>query len=153
MAIALVQLGKYGFVTSDASTAEAIAQETGAKPRGEENAPSAGSHTGHSSNASDERHGGTSARSSSSANGKVTAEVEVDDLYRALGVGRDANEDQIKAAYRKLALELHPDRNPSKDAATRFAYVSKAYTVLRDAELRARYDVLLSSSKPAHKAA
>ncbi|HTG83291.1 MAG TPA: DnaJ domain-containing protein, partial [Gemmatimonadales bacterium] len=49
-----------------------------------------------------------------------------------LGVARDASEAEIKKAYRKLALELHPDRNPDPAAEARFKEITEAYEVLRD---------------------
>ncbi|MDR6868311.1 molecular chaperone DnaJ [Microbacterium resistens] len=62
------------------------------------------------------------------------------DHYEVLGVARDASEDEIKKAYRKLARQLHPDVNPSEDAAERFKLVTHAYDVLSDADSRRRYD-------------
>ncbi|MDX1623237.1 MAG: molecular chaperone DnaJ [Gemmatimonadota bacterium] len=63
------------------------------------------------------------------------------DYYEVLGVERDATEDDIKRAYRKLAMENHPDRNPDDpEAEVRFKEATEAYEVLRDAEKRARYD-------------
>ncbi len=63
------------------------------------------------------------------------------DYYQLLGVPRDADAEQIKKAYRKLALQYHPDRNEgSKEAEERFKEVTEAYEVLRDAEKRQLYD-------------
>ena len=63
------------------------------------------------------------------------------DLYELLGVGRDASQDDIKKAYRKVALKCHPDRNPGDKAAEeRFKEASAAYQILSDPERRAQYD-------------
>jgi molecular chaperone DnaJ len=63
------------------------------------------------------------------------------DYYEVLGVGRDAGDQEIKAAYRKLALLHHPDRNPEHaDAEDKFKEASEAYSVLSDAQKRAAYD-------------
>jgi len=63
------------------------------------------------------------------------------DHYEALGVSRDATEDQIKKAYRKLARELHPDVNPAPEAEERFKLVTHAYEVLSDPDQRRSYDM------------
>ena len=63
------------------------------------------------------------------------------DPYEVLGVARSASEDEIKRAYRKLARQHHPDRNPGdKQAETRFKEVQDAYDVLSDKEKRQQYD-------------
>ena len=63
------------------------------------------------------------------------------DYYEILGVGRGATEQQIKSAYRKLALQSHPDRNPGdKQAEERFKEAAEAYAVLADPEKRGLYD-------------
>src|SRR5207244_5672558 len=63
------------------------------------------------------------------------------DYYEVLGVARDADDGQIKAAYRKLAMQYHPDRNPDNAAAEeKFKEASEAYSVLSDANKRASYD-------------
>ncbi len=63
------------------------------------------------------------------------------DYYEVLGVDRSATREQIKAAYRKLAVKYHPDRNPGdKQAEENFKEAAEAYAVLSDAEKRAQYD-------------
>lgn len=62
------------------------------------------------------------------------------EFYQLLGVARDASEVDIKKAYRKLAMEYHPDRNREPGAEGRFKEITEAYEVLRDGEKRARYD-------------
>ena len=65
------------------------------------------------------------------------------DFYEVLGVSRDADDKTIKAAYRKLAMANHPDRNPDDEAAAeRFREASEAYEVLKDGQKRAAYDQL-----------
>ena len=62
------------------------------------------------------------------------------DYYEVLGAARDASQDDIKKAYRKLAVQYHPDRNKEPDAADKFKEISEAYDILKDADKRAAYD-------------
>jgi curved DNA-binding protein len=72
--------------------------------------------------------------------------MEYKDYYKILGVERKASAEDIKRKYRKLALELHPDKNPGdKKAEDRFKEINEAYEVLGDPEKRAKYDQLGSS--------
>ncbi len=63
------------------------------------------------------------------------------DFYDVLGVGRDASQDEIKRAFRKLAFKYHPDRNKMPDAEERFKEISEAYAILSDPKKRQQYDV------------
>src|SRR3989449_2873035 len=62
------------------------------------------------------------------------------DYYDVLGVPKGAGKDEIKSAYRKLALQYHPDRNKAPEATERFKEISEAYAILSDDEKRNQYD-------------
>jgi molecular chaperone DnaJ len=62
------------------------------------------------------------------------------DYYEVLGISKGASDEQIKKAFRKLALEFHPDRNKADGAVEKFKEVNEAYQVLTDSEKRSDYD-------------
>ena len=62
------------------------------------------------------------------------------DYYKQLGLTQNATREEIKKAYRKLALEFHPDRNKSPDAHEKFIAINEAYLLLYDIEARAKYE-------------
>jgi len=70
------------------------------------------------------------------------------DYYGVLGVARDASQDEIKKAFRQLALQHHPDRNPrnEKEAEAKFKEINEAYEVLGDEARRQRYEYLITYS-------
>lgn len=70
--------------------------------------------------------------------------------YRTLGIEPGADNASIKAAFRQLAMEIHPDRNSSPDAHEKFHAITSAYEVLSDPEQRARYDALPRNDRPDH---
>ena len=62
------------------------------------------------------------------------------DYYEILGVSKRATDEQLKSAFRKKALEYHPDRNKSKDAEEKFKEINEAYQILSDSDKRTKYD-------------
>ncbi len=68
--------------------------------------------------------------------------MDYKDYYKIMGVARDASQDEIKRAYRKLARKYHPDVSKQADAEARFKDLGEAYAVLKDPEKRAAYDQL-----------
>ena len=63
------------------------------------------------------------------------------DYYEILGVAKSSSQDEIKKAYRKVAMQFHPDRNPGdKTAEEKFKEAAESYEVLSDADKRAQYD-------------
>src|SRR5579862_6820613 len=63
------------------------------------------------------------------------------DFYATLGVAREAGTEDLKKAYRKLAMQFHPDRNPGdKQAEAKFKEINEAYDILKDEQKRAAYD-------------
>ena len=64
------------------------------------------------------------------------------DYYEVLGVSREASDQEIKSAYRRLAMQHHPDRNPDnqEEAEEKFKEITEAYSVLADSQKRAAYD-------------
>jgi curved DNA-binding protein len=73
--------------------------------------------------------------------------MDFQDYYKTMGVARDATQDEIKRAYRKLARKYHPDVSEEPEAEDRFKAVGEAYEVLKDPEKRAAYDQLGSKYK------
>ncbi len=77
------------------------------------------------------------------------AAVQKRDYYEVLGVSREVNAQDLKSAYRRVALQYHPDRNPgNREAEEKFKEASEAYEVLSDPEKRARYDQFGHSQSP-----
>lgn len=78
---------------------------------------------------------------------KDRVRVGFPDLYKMFGVSVYASDSDLRRAYHALAKELHPDHSTDPDADTKFAELNKAYAVLRDRELRARYDERLAAEQ------
>lgn len=119
---AVEALAKHGFA------------ETGAGP-----GPRRGVHT----------HTGAAEEQQAKVGGKSIMEqrLHYEDLYAMFGVAPDASPEDIQHAYRKLAQQLHPDRNDAEDAAEQFSRVTKAYSILKDPDKRKRYDEMRAVQK------
>ena len=63
-----------------------------------------------------------------------------EDLYAILGIEKNASEDEIKKAYRKLAKKYHPDVNKTKEAEEKYKQINDAYSILSDPKKRQNYD-------------
>ena len=70
------------------------------------------------------------------------------DYYALLKIRRDATQDEVKRAYRRLARELHPDVNPDPETQERFKEITQAYEVLSDTDKRRMYDMKASDTMP-----
>ena len=70
----------------------------------------------------------------------MSRQFDSDDYYKVLNIPRGASSDEIRAAYRKLAVEWHPDRNTSPDAEANFKRIGEAYTVLINSDTRRYFD-------------
>lgn len=78
---------------------------------------------------------------------KIGPTMEFKDYYKILGLARDAAQDDVKRAYRRLARKYHPDVSKEPDAEERFKELSEAYEALKDPEKRAAYDSLLAGGR------
>lgn len=133
---AIEQFAKYGFIQNLGSAAANIATEpapaekpAASEPKKQQEQPST-QQSAPKSDAKSERY----------------ATVEIEDLYKHLGLTIDADEAAILKAYRAIAKKLHPDHNPDPAAQEQFVFINKAYGVLKDPSKRAKYDAMLRAS-------
>lgn len=147
-----VRPGTKEIIDQIAGVGDALAREKQSKDaadaaKGTANAKNAGrpgdaSSQGHA-NSGQANSAGTNSGGTNSGQPKkngIRASIEIEDLYDLFALPPTATTEEINQAFRSMARNLHPDRNPLPDAAERFSQISKAYKILRDPELRARYD-------------
>jgi hypothetical protein len=79
----------------------------------------------------------------------AATKVEIENLYAILGVKPTASADEIRSAYRAIARQCHPDVATGAEATEKFTLISKAYSVLREPEMRQRYDKMLGVTRAA----
>jgi hypothetical protein len=125
---AIAKLAKFGYVAPGADS----------QPKKRDAAPGEGSSPG-----------GASAHETKGRSDTIQASVQMIDLYAVLEVEPEADIEEIKASYRRLARERHPDVCTSADATEAFALLHKAYAVLRDPEMRQRYDDAVARARRA----
>lgn len=138
------QIAMYGFVGSGSDAGSSAPRQSAWSPEGQGTAaPSAnGSAGGAGANA-------TGAGPQGPARPKVVVTADLPCFYQTLGVSFDATEQQIRTAFRQLAKKVHPDVCKEPDAAERFAFITRVYEVLSDAELRAKYDEAMAKRRAA----
>ncbi len=133
LARALVELACHGFVdTTSLSGAGPLPGSGSVSSASGTNAHACGGAKSSSGNSAQ-------AREARAARG-ISAQVEMEDYYAALGLLASADAPSIHAAYRKLAMQLHPDMNKAHDSADRFAFISRGYAILKDPVKRLAYD-------------
>ena len=82
---------------------------------------------------------------------KIAVESSTDSYYKVLGVDKKSSKQEIKKAFRKLAVQYHPDKNDSPDAEEKFRKIAEAYEVLSDEDKRRQYDMSGGSGQQNHK--
>ena len=82
---------------------------------------------------------------------KIAVESSTDSYYKVLGVDKKSSKQEIKKAFRKLAVQYHPDKNDSPDAEEKFRKIAEAYEVLSDEDKRRQYDMSGGSGQHNHK--
>ena len=131
---AVLQFGQFGCVSDRAAPSASRADP---KPKPPPPPPWEGQPTSQGQTPGDED---AAQRSYEIPDEDLSASVEIEDLYELLEVPPDADSEAIKASYRRLARQHHPDHNTSPDADAMFARLSSAYAVLRDDQRRKWYD-------------